>query len=122
MKNAKDKGGQKMKKRDLRCLTLIFCCIFLIVGLFSIVGAQQKDKPIKGKTVNINTATAEELTKNVPLITPQLAKKIVEYREKNGKFQTLEELLQVEGFTRDLLRRVRPFLLLEGVGGKDCTC
>jgi competence ComEA-like helix-hairpin-helix protein len=77
---------------------------------------------LKGKTVNINKATAEELVKNVPLVNPELAKRIVQYRKDNGDFQTLEELLQVEGFNRDLLRRIKTFLLLEGVGGKDCTC
>ena len=77
---------------------------------------------LKGKTVNINKATAEELVKNVPLVSPELAKRIVQYRKDNGDFQTLEELLQVEGFNRDLLRRIKTFLLLEGVGGKDCTC
>jgi competence ComEA-like helix-hairpin-helix protein len=77
---------------------------------------------LKGKTVNINKATAEELVKNVPLINAEMAKRIVQYRKDNGDFQTLEELLQVEGFNRDLLRRIKTFLLLEGVGGKDCTC
>jgi competence protein ComEA len=77
---------------------------------------------LKGKSVNINKVTAEDLVKNVPLITPELAKKIVQYRKENGDFQTLEELLQVEGFNRELLRRIKTFLLLEGVGGKDCTC
>ncbi len=77
---------------------------------------------LKGKTVNINKATAEDLVKNVPLITPELAKRIVQYRKDNGDYQTLEELLQVEGFNRDLLRRIKTFLLLEGIGGKDCTC
>ena len=77
---------------------------------------------LRGKTVNINKVTAEELVKNVPLITPALAKSIVQYRKDNGDFQTLEELLQVEGFNRELLRRIKTFLLLEGVGGKDCTC
>lgn len=77
---------------------------------------------LKGKTVNINKASADELVKNVPLMTPELAKRIVQYREENGDFQTLEELLQVDGFSRDLLRKIKTFLLLEGVGGKDCTC
>jgi len=77
---------------------------------------------LKGKTVNINKASAEDLVKNVPLITPELAKKIVQYRKDNGDFQTLEELLQVDGFNRELLRRIKTFLLLEGIGGKDCTC
>jgi len=83
---------------------------------------QGKAAVLKGKTVNVNKANEAELTKNVPLITPDLAKKIVKYRKDNGDFQTLEELLQIDGFNRDLLRRIKPFLLLEGVGGKDCTC
>jgi competence protein ComEA len=81
-----------------------------------------KASTLKGKTVNINKATAADLVKNVPLITPALAQEIVRYRQENGDFQTLEELLQIEGFNRDLLRRIKPFLLLEGIGGKDCTC
>jgi len=81
-----------------------------------------KTPELKGKTVNINKASEAELVKNVPLMTPDLAKKIVQYRKDNGDFQTLEELLQIDGFNRDLLRRIKPFLLLEGIGGKDCTC
>ncbi len=84
--------------------------------------APEKSQPVKGKTVNINKATEDELVKSVPLISPELAKKIVKYRKDNGNFQTLEELLQVDGFDRNLLRRIKPFLLLEGIGGKDCTC
>jgi competence protein ComEA len=81
-----------------------------------------KTQTLKGKTINVNKATATDWVKNVPLITPELAKRIVKYREDNGDFQTLEELLQIEGFNRDLLRRIKPFLLLEGIGGTDCTC
>ena len=83
---------------------------------------QAKTQTLKGKTVNINKATEAELVKNVPLITPELAKSIVKYRKENGDFQTLEELLQIDGFDRTLLRRIKPFLILEGIGGKDCTC
>ncbi len=82
----------------------------------------EKSQPVKGKTVNINKASEEELVKSVPLISPELAQRIVKYRKDNGNFQTLEELLQVDGFDRNLLRRIKPFLLLEGIGGKDCTC
>jgi competence protein ComEA len=81
-----------------------------------------KSPALKGKTVNINKATEAELVKNVPLITPDLAKKIVKYRKDNGDFGTYEELLQIDGFGRDLLRKIKPFLLLDGVGGKECTC
>jgi competence ComEA-like helix-hairpin-helix protein len=77
---------------------------------------------LKGKTVNLNKATVDDLLKNVPLITPELAKKIVQYRKDNGDFQSLQELLQVEGFSRGLFERIKKFFILEGVGGKDCTC
>lgn len=81
-----------------------------------------KTPALVGKTVNINKVNEADLVKNVPLITPELAKKIVKYRKDNGDFQTLEELLQIDGFNRELLRKIKPFLLLEGIGGKDCTC
>jgi len=111
-----------MKKKLGKYLVLVAAFAFLFTVIQSISEAQQKDKPIQGKTVNINKATEQELVKSVPLITPELAKKIVQYRKDNGNFQTLEELLQVDGFDRTLLRRIKPFLLLEGIGGKDCTC
>ena len=82
------------------------------------VAAEEK---LVGKTVNINTATVEELAQ-VPMITPELARAIVAYREEVGDFQFVEELLLVEGFDRKLFRRVQNFFLLEGVGGDACTC
>jgi competence ComEA-like helix-hairpin-helix protein len=111
-----------MKKKLGRYFTLVVTFAFLCTAVLSMSEAQQKDKPIQGKTVNINKATEQELVNSIPLITPELAKKIVKYRKENGNFQTFEELLQVDGFDRTLLRRIKPFLLLEGIGGKDCTC
>lgn len=84
--------------------------------------SKQDGKKIVGRTVNINKATAEEMVKSVPLLTPELAKKIVQYRKDNGDFQVIEELLQVEGMSRDLLKRIKPLLILEGLGGEACTC
>lgn len=102
---------------------VVLVAVLVCLSVNSVNAASpEKTQPIKGKTVNINKATEEELVKSVPLITPELAKKIVKYRKDNGNFQTLEELLQVDGFDRNLLRRIKPFLLLEGIGGKDCTC
>jgi competence ComEA-like helix-hairpin-helix protein len=99
-----------------------FLAFSLFFGLF--IGFSQHAvaaEVLKGKTVNINKATAAEIA-TVPLITPDLAKKIVDYRKENGDFQVLEELLQVPGFNRVLLDRIKPFLLLEGLGGDECTC
>ena len=46
--------------------------------------------------VNINTATADELTK-LKGIGPAMAQRIVEYREENGMFQSPEDLQRVKG-------------------------
>jgi competence ComEA-like helix-hairpin-helix protein len=84
--------------------------------------AAAKKQTLKGKTVNINKATEDEMVKNIPMVTPELAKKIVKYRKDNGDYQALDELLQIDGFTPELLKKIKPSLLLEGLGGKDCTC
>jgi len=93
--------------------------LFLSIVLFAAMAAA-KEKLV-GNTVNINTGTIEELNQ-VPLISSELAEAIVEYREEAGDFQVIEELLQVDGFDRKLLRRIKTFLLLEGIGGDECTC
>ena len=49
-----------------------------------------------GATVDINTATAAEL-ETLPRIGPTTAQKIVEYREANGPFGSIEEIQEVPG-------------------------
>ena len=48
------------------------------------------------KKVNINTATQEELD-TLPGIGPSIASKIIDYREQNGKFNSIEEIKEVSG-------------------------
>ena len=46
--------------------------------------------------LNLNTATVQEL-ETLPGVGPVLAKRIVEFREKKGGFQRVEELLAISG-------------------------
>lgn len=99
--------------------------IWFVGALFlcnMVAGTVLAAEVLKGKSVNINKATAEELVKNIPLMTTELAKNIVQYRKDNGDFQQKEELLQVKGMNRTLLKKWNDFFILEGIGGKDCTC
>lgn len=52
-------------------------------------------KTFTGK-VNINTATASQL-EELPGIGPSLAARIVEHRQKNGAFRSVEEVMNVRG-------------------------
>ena len=110
-----------MRKMQLHRIWTVTILVLFVCLLTATAFSEEKEEKLVGKTVNINTATAEELA-TVPLITPELAQAIVDYREEVGDFQVIEELLQVEGFNRSLLRRIKPFLLLEGLGGDECTC
>lgn len=50
-----------------------------------------------GDKVNLNTATAKELTK-IPGIAMKKAHKIVEFRDKNGPFRSVYEMQNIKGF------------------------
>lgn len=59
--------------------------------------------------VEINAATAADL-EALPGIGPVLAARIVAHREQNGRFERLEDLLDVEGIGPRLLARLRPLV------------
>jgi competence protein ComEA len=56
--------------------------------------------------VNINVAGASELDA-LNGIGPVLAERIIEYREANGSFQSLDELSEVSGIGASLLEQLR---------------
>lgn len=62
--------------------------------------------------ININEATAEELD-SLPGIGPVLAGRILEYREKNGRFQSLDQLKNVSGIGESTFEKLKDFITLE---------
>jgi competence protein ComEA len=50
----------------------------------------------EGEKVNINTASAEELTQ-LKGVGHQYAERIVQYREEHGPFSTAEDMMKVPG-------------------------
>jgi competence protein ComEA len=61
------------------------------------------------KKININKADEKQLEK-LPGIGPTKAKRIIEYREKNGKFKSLDELLNVNGIGPKTLEKIENYL------------
>jgi competence protein ComEA len=60
---------------------------------------------------NVNTADVQALA-HVPGIGPAIARRIVEMREQDGPFSTLDELLDVAGMTPSRLSRASQYLIL----------
>ena len=67
--------------------------------------------------VDINTATQSEL-EAVKGIGPAKAKAIVEHRQKNGPFKSLEGLSEVKGFGKASVEKLKNELAVGGDGAK----
>ncbi len=60
-------------------------------------------------SIDINSATAAELER-LPEIGPTLAARIVEYREANGRFTTVEQLAEIRGISERMVEVLRPLV------------
>lgn len=59
--------------------------------------------------LDLNTATAPQL-EALPGIGPATAKRILEYREKNGSFKKIEELMNVPGIGEKSFLKLKPLI------------
>ena len=75
-----------MKPKFLRIATCVVVITILIVPIF-IMAAEK---------INLNTANFEELTR-LKGIGPAYAQRIIDYREKHGPFERIEDLMKVKG-------------------------
>lgn len=83
--------------KNLKYLLVMALVTWLMVS-FSLPVYSQQNKSGQStiKKININTASVQELT-TLPRIGPKKAAAIVEYRNKNGKFQRIEDIMKVKG-------------------------
>ncbi len=75
-------------------------------------GQTEKDEETNLGKVPINRADETELD-TLPGIGPALAKAIVEYREENGGFSSLEELMEVPGIGEKKFAELKDLISLE---------
>ncbi|MFP3981171.1 MAG: ComEA family DNA-binding protein [Desulfobacterales bacterium] len=83
---------------------VLVAVLFLgISGFFLQVSAESK--------IDVNTATAEQLTE-IKGIGPVIAKRIVDYREENGRFTSTEQLQEVKGIGSGTLAKIEERITL----------
>jgi competence protein ComEA len=61
------------------------------------------------EAIDINKATANDLQK-LPGIGPSLAKQIVAYREKHGRFRRVEDLMVIRGIGFKKWKQIRSYV------------
>ena len=93
-------------KRVFELSSLIGMLCLLVAGVPAASQAQEE-------TVNINTASVEELSL-LPRVGAVVAQRIVDFREKNGRFKTLEDLMLVQGVGEKTFELIRPHISLSG--------
>src|SRR5689334_1801648 len=96
----------------------LLLALVLSIASSSFAQSSAASRPAAAKplvVVNVNTATATEF-ETLPGVGAKVAARIVEYRQKNGPFKKIEELMNVQGIGE------KSFLKLRGqltVGAKS---
>jgi competence protein ComEA len=65
--------------------------------------------PVPGGLININTATLEELD-SLPGIGPVTAQKIIDYRQANGLFNRIEDIMNVPGIGEGTFAKIKDLI------------
>ena len=100
----------KIFKTQNLVVLLMFCGCLFLPPAFSFAGPVQ---------VNLNTATAEQL-ETLPGIGPDLAQRILNYRDDNGPFKNIEGLLNVKGIGDGKFNKLRDMVTVE-ISGPSAT-
>jgi competence protein ComEA len=87
-----------------------FTILLLVVLTLSAAGSLAAEA---SGVVNINTADSEQLSL-LPRVGPTVAQRIVDFRQENGRFQTLEDLMLVRGIGEKTFELIKPHITLEG--------
>lgn len=94
-----------MKKavKYLLCISLVLFVSFCLSGL-----SQAREV----KKINLNEASVQELV-TIKGIGQKYAEKIIEYRENNGKFEKIEDIMKVKGIGKKKFEKIKDIISVE---------
>jgi competence protein ComEA len=101
------------RRKAMRKVVVTSVMVFFVLAVGLTVHAAAIQNQQTAGVININTASEDQL-RMLPLINNQLAKAIIDYRNSNGPYDSLEELRNVKGMTMEKLNELKPWLVIKG--------
>jgi comEA protein len=89
-----------------------FFPLVLAFVLMSVWAVPSFEEDTSVEKININSASVQEL-QTLPQIGAVVAQRIVDYREKNGKFSKIEEIMKVQGIGEKTFLKIKPLITVE---------
>ncbi len=90
----------------LRKVLMMLLVIGMVFSFSTNLVSVEKKVITKTKIININTAIANDFT-DLPRIGEKIAKRIVDFRKKHGKFKRVEDLMKVKGIGEKTFNRLK---------------
>ena len=91
-----------MKRRTSKMI-LVLIAIVLLTGPVLLMA---------GEKINLNNAELEKLI-TIKGIGQALAQRIIDYREKNGSFEKIEDIMKVKGISQKKFESIKDAIVVE---------
>lgn len=95
--------------------TLASVLLFLILGFAWLPAAALATNTGPSPLVDVNSADAASLAEQLPGVGPVKAQAIIDHRDRQGRFSSVEQLLDVKGIGPVTLEKLRPLLFITGI-------
>jgi comEA protein len=98
-----------MKANKMKIACVLILCLGMTISSVSVLA--QKSSSASTEKINLNSATLEQL-QTLPGIGPVIAKSIIDHRTKVGKFNRIEEVINIRGIGEKKFQKIKDRLIV----------